>query len=201
MNWYIVSWNFSSKDTHFDCPMFVIHLSGWFIRRLSGSHRACADGEGGGGTGAGLCAGAAAGRGGVAESLRRISCSSACTLAISPLVCCCPAANSVASWSTLWRTAARPSASRCISDEVATAGATASGAVCALRPNQASCGDELAIIARAASPYDCQAKVVLRPAQKMINKEASLRNARFASDGRLGWTTGDPFIASSEGLA
>jgi hypothetical protein len=35
----------------------------------------------------------------------------------------------------------------------------------------------------------------------MINKEASLRSARFASDGRLGWMTGDPFIASSEGLA
>jgi hypothetical protein len=88
---------------------------------------------------------------------------------------------------------------------VATAGVTGSGAVGATGavcgPNQASCGDELAIIARAASPYDCQAKVVPRPAQKMINKEASLRNARFASDGRFGWLTGDPFIASSEGLA
>ena len=58
--------------------------AGVHLIHLSGSQRACADGESGGVTGAGLCAGAAAARGGAAESLCRISCSSACTLAISP---------------------------------------------------------------------------------------------------------------------
>jgi hypothetical protein len=54
------------------------------ISRQPDSQRAGPDGEDGGIVGAGLCAGAAAGRGGPTESLCRISCWSACSLAISP---------------------------------------------------------------------------------------------------------------------
>jgi hypothetical protein len=44
------------------------------------------------------------------------------------------------------------------------------GAVCGA--NQPSCGDEFAIMALAASPYDCQAKIVPTPTQKTIKKRA-----------------------------
>lgn len=60
----------------------VVHLI------LSGHQRACVDGEAGGVTGAGLCAGAAVERGGEAESLCRISCWSACNLTTSLPICC-----------------------------------------------------------------------------------------------------------------
>ena len=102
------------------------------------------------------------------------------------------------SWSTLWRTAARPNASCCTSDEAAPAGAGAigtTGAVCGA--NQPSCGDELAIIARAASPYACQAKVVPTPTEKTINKRASPRKARLASDGRMMVASSDDWFTPS----
>jgi len=58
------------------------------------------------GGGTGLRAGAAAGCSEGAEILLRISCSAACSLVLkSRVICSWPAA----SWSTLWRTAARPS--------------------------------------------------------------------------------------------
>jgi hypothetical protein len=64
----------------------------------------CDDGDGAGGADLRAGAGAAAGRGGP-ETLSRISCSVACSLAISSVICCWAAA----SCSTLCRTAARPS--------------------------------------------------------------------------------------------
>jgi hypothetical protein len=173
------------------------------LSRASGRQRACADGEGGGVNGTGLCAGAAVGCGGPAESLCKISCWSACSLAISPPICPSPVASWAVSRSTLWRTAARPSASCFRSDETAPAGAGAigtTGAVCGA--NQPSCGDEFAIMALAASPYDCQAKIVPTPTQKTIKKRASLRNTRLASDGRMmAPSSDDGFIAPTVGLA
>src|SRR5882672_5530992 len=112
--------------------------------------------DGGGAVGADLRvgAGAAAGRGGV-ETLSRISCSVACSLAISSVICCWAAA----SCSTLCRTAARPSdiaLNCCTSGEgvAGAVGATMSGAVWATAcgANQRSCGDALAIISLATSP-------------------------------------------------
>ena len=74
------------------------------------------------------------------------------------------------------------------------------GAVCGA--NQPSCGDEFAIMALAASPYDCQAKIVPTPTQKTIKKRASLRNTRLASDGRMmAPSSDDGFIAPTVGLA
>ncbi len=49
--------------------------------------------------------------------------------------------------------------------------------------NQPSCGYEFAIISRAASPYDCQAKVVPTPTQKMARKRERAREARLRSGG------------------
>jgi hypothetical protein len=51
--------------------------------------------------------------------------------------------------------------------------------------SQPSCGEDFAIIPRAASPYDCQAKVLQTPTLKMTNKRASLRKTRLPSDGRI----------------
>src|SRR5262245_48247653 len=99
-------------------------------------------------------AGAAVGRGS-AETLSRISCSVACSLAISSVICCWVAA----SCSTLCRSAARPSdiaLSCCTSGEgvAGTVGATMSGAVRAAvcGANQRSRGDDFPIISLAASP-------------------------------------------------
>ena len=65
MNWDIVSRCLPSKDALFACPRFPRSVEG----RLRAIQRAGPDGNGGGVTGAGLGVGAAAGRGGVAESL------------------------------------------------------------------------------------------------------------------------------------
>ncbi len=61
------------------------------------------------------------------------------------------------------------------------ASAITSGALCATGSacgaNQPSCGYEFAIISRAASPYDCQAKVAATPMQKIIKKRTSVSKA------------------------
>jgi hypothetical protein len=68
--------------------------------------------------------------------------------------------------------------------------------------NQPSCGDKLAIVALAASPYDCQAKVVLTPMQNTISMRAMLREARLPSEGRLMPASGeDRVIGSTVGAA
>lgn len=62
------------------------------------------------------------------------------------------------------------------------------GAVCATGAaggaSQPSCGEELAIIPLAASPYDCQAKVAPTPMQNVIKKRLNGREARLPRDGR-----------------
>src|SRR5262249_10313735 len=62
-----------------------------------------------------------------------------------------------------------------------------------------SCSDEPAIIARAASPYDCQAKVAETPMQNTIRKRASLRETRLPNDSRA-VLEDDRVIASIPGL-
>src|SRR5215813_6726789 len=62
------------------------------------------------------------------------------------------------------------------------------GEVCAAAAcgaNQLSCGNDLAIISRAASPYDCQASVPATPMQSVIRKRARTRRARLRRDGRI----------------
>src|SRR5260370_38881410 len=59
------------------------------------------------------------------------------------------------------------------------------GAFCAGKgsgANQPSCGYEFAIIARAASPYDCQAKVAATPMQKVIRRRMSASRARLTDE-------------------
>src|SRR5260370_30551042 len=56
----------------------------------------------------------------------------------------------------------------------------ATGSACGA--NQPSCGYEFAIIARAASPYDCQAKVAAIPMQKVIRKRTSASKARLTDE-------------------
>src|SRR6266853_4088387 len=87
--------------------------------------------------------------------------------------------------SMLCRTASRSSdiaLSCCGSKE----GATSSGAFCATGSacgvNQPSCGYEFAIISRAASPCDCQAKVAATPMQKVIRKRTSASKARLTDE-------------------
>src|SRR5262245_20732630 len=118
--------------------------------------------DGGVVTGTRLRAGAVAGRGGDAEILSRISCSAAYSVTISLAICWWLAASWAASWSTLFRTAARPSdiaLKSCTSGEgmVGAIGVTLSGAVCSRAAaccgaNQPSCGEELATISLAVSP-------------------------------------------------
>src|SRR5712691_644575 len=116
---------------------------------------------------------------------------------MSPAICCWLAV----SWSTLCRIVAKTndiSLICCSSGEGVEGGAGATlseairawGAACGA--HQPSCGDELAIISLAASPYDCQAKVAATPMQNMSSNRARLREARLPSDGRLmiAWTDG-----------
>src|ERR1700719_4465683 len=107
------------------------------------------------GDGTGLRTGAATDcSGGTEIILSRICRSAACSLVVKSRVICSWAA---ASWSTLWRTAARSSEialSSCESGEVA-GGTIVSGTVCAMADcgaNQPSCGGEFAMISLAASP-------------------------------------------------
>ena len=83
-------------------------------------------------------------------------------------------------------------------------GATTSGVVCAggavCGANQPNCGHEFAIIALAASPYDCKAKVVPTPMKHAMRKRARARKALLPSDGRIG-PTDEWAIASRPGGA
>ena len=83
-------------------------------------------------------------------------------------------------------------------------GATTSGVVCArgavCGANQPNCGHEFAIIALAASPYDCKAKVVPTPMKHAMRKRARARKAILPSDGRIG-PTDEWAIASRPGGA
>src|SRR5262249_20063428 len=67
--------------------------------------------------------------------------------------------------------------------EICTAGGVCTAATCGA--NQLSCGDDFAIISRAASPYDCQASVPATPMQSIIRKRARARRARLRRDGRI----------------
>src|SRR5262249_29071128 len=145
----------------------------------------------------GLGAGAGAGRGGDAGFCVP-------SLAIVPAICCwVPASRS-----TLCRklasaagislsccnscfSCAKSSLSCCSSGEAVACGAAAvcSGATCGTDAvsgaNEASCGHEVAIIALAASPYNCQAKVVQTPIENTIRKRTRPREALLPSDGRI----------------
>src|SRR5262249_22038585 len=158
----------------------------------------------------GLGAGAGAGRGGDAGFCVP-------SLAIVPAICCwLPASRS-----TLCRklasaagislsccnscfSCAKSSLSCCSSGEPVACGAAAvcSGATCGTDAvsgaNEASCGHEVAIIALAASPYHCQAKVVPTPTENTIRKRTRPREALLPSDGRIA-PKAEPAIASSPG--
>ncbi len=114
--------------------------------------------------------GVAVGCGGDTEIFSRMPCSAACSLVVKSRAICCWLA---ASWSTFWRTAARPSEivlSSCWSRE-AMAGTTVSGTVCATAAcgaNQLSSGYELAILSLAVSPYVCQTSAAKTPTQNVI---------------------------------
>src|SRR5262245_14528042 len=49
--------------------------------------------------------------------------------------------------------------------------------------NQPSCGYECAIVALAASPYDCQSEMTATPVQNVIRRGASARDGRLRHDG------------------
>src|SRR6266404_6847439 len=77
----------------------------------------------------------------------------------------------------------------------------ATGSACGA--NQPSCGYEFTIISRAASPYDCQAKVAATPMQNAIRKRARAREARLRTGGcsfsRAGGRTGGGSVDGSTG--
>src|SRR5262249_32041649 len=141
------------------------------------------------------------------------------SLAIVPAICCwLPASRS-----TLCRklasaagislsccnscfSCAKSSLSCCSSGEAVACGAAAvcSGATCGTDAgsgaDEARCGHEVAIIALAASPYHCQAKVVPTPTENTIKKRTRPREALLPSDGRIA-PKAEPAIASSPGRA
>jgi hypothetical protein len=95
---------------------------------------------------------------------------------------------------------AKSSLSCCSSGEAVACGAAAvcSGAEAGSGANEASCGHEVAIIALAASPYHCQAKVVHTPIENTIRKRTKRREALLPSDGRIS-SGAESAIASSSG--
>src|SRR5262249_17489380 len=159
----------------------------------------------------GLGAGAGAGRGGDAGFCVP-------SLAIVPTICCwLPASRStlcrklasaagisLGSFNSCFSSA--KSSLRCCSSgeavacEAAAVCSGACGTEAGSDANEASCGHEVAIIALAASPYYCQAKVVPTPIENTIRKRTRPREALLPSDGRISLRA-EPSIASSPGRA
>jgi hypothetical protein len=158
----------------------------------------------------GLGAGAGAGRGGDAgfcvPSLAIVP-AICCWLPASRSTLCCKLASAAGislSFSNSCFSPAKSSFSCCSSGEAVAceAAAVCSGAACGTDAvsgaNEASCGQEVAIIALAASPYHCQANVAPTPIENTIRKRTRRRDALLRSDGRIS-SGAEPAIASSSG--